>query len=215
MVFEPDETNLTFEANMNVPPENESALYAVGDVTVDHLFVIHDVKVIYFPVEGSEERQMGVCLPKHYNRKKDSWDNVVQLTKEQKKQLDSAVVQDLSRKLQSSLSNMKECTTVRVNFSNSQYFPTVAYADVSYRDMLTVKGVRILDSGQGDLNIIFPANQQKEGTYNSIFGMVSKEHLLMVEDVVRDVFADEYRKKTGKEYEFRSSDSQKTMSKGR
>lgn len=202
-MFEQEENKLEFTANMTILPENNTALYAVGDVTVDRLFVIHDVKVLYFQAEGSEERRLGVCLPRHYNKKKDSWDSVLKLTPEQKEGFEKAVAIDINGKLSSVLSYVNECTKVQIRLSSENFFPTLAYADMTYRNMFTVRGIRLMDPGDGTLGILFPANQQGDGKFNSLLGTVSKEHRGLIDTVISQAFQEEYRKQKGHEYVFK------------
>lgn len=191
---------MEFQANMNILPENKSNLYASGTVTIDSLFVIHNVKVIYLQKEGMDEKQLTICMPRHYNKKTESWDQVVQLTKEQRKDLEKAVIADLSQKIGSSIESPEDYCNIRINICDPALLPTLGYAEVSYRDMLCMKKVRIADGGDGRIQIFLPANRNKDGSYSTLFGMVTSDHQKRFEESIRTKFKEVYREVTGKEF---------------
>lgn len=198
---EETDQKMEFQANMNILPENKSNLYASGTVTIDRLFVIHDVKVIYLQKEGMDEKQLTICMPRHYNKKTESWDQVIQLTKEQRKDLEKAVIADLSQKIGSSIESPEEYCNIQINICDPSLAPTLGYAEVSYRDMLCMKKVRIAEGSDGRIQIFFPANRNKDGSYNTLFGMVTSDHQKRFEESIRTKFKEVYREVTGKEYE--------------
>ena len=195
------EAQMEFQANMNILPENKSNLYASGTVTIDRLFVIHDVKVIYLQKEGMDEKQLTICMPRHYNKKTESWDQVIQLTKEQRKDLEKAVIADLSQKIGSSIESPEEYCSIQINICDPSLAPTLGYAEVSYRDMLCMKKVRIAEGSDGHIQIFLPANRNKDGSYSTLFGMVTSDHQKRFEESIRAKFKEVYREVTGKEFE--------------
>jgi len=196
-----DESKMMFTADLNILPENQSNLYAVGSVTVDHLFVLHDVKVVYLQKEGQEEKQLTVCLPRHYNRKTESWDHVIQLTKEQRKELDTAVISDLKNKIFSNIHSPATYCSIQIHLCEPGLYPTLGYAEISYRDMLCLKKVRIYENAQGQLQVHFPSNRKKDGSYSTLFGMVTSDHQRGLKESVKEKFREVFLTMTGKEYE--------------
>lgn len=193
--------DMTFSANMNILPGETSNLYAVGTVTIDGLFVIRDVKVIYLDKEGFDEKQLTVCLPRHYNKKTESWDCVVQLTKEQRKEMEKAIVMDLNGKFGSSIHDPGEYCDIKINLCSPSMAPTLGYAEVHYRDILCLKKVRITQGSDGKIQIFPPANRNKDGSYSSLFGMVTSELQRSLEDVIREKFKEVYQLLNGREYQ--------------
>lgn len=192
---------LEFTADMNILPENKSNLYAIGTVTIDHLFVLRDVKVIYLEKDGFDEKQLTVCMPRHYNKKTESWDYVVQLTKDQRKEMERAIVADLSDKIGSSIQYPGEYCDIKINLCPPSMAPTLGYAEIHYRNALCLKKVRISEGNDGSLQIFLPANQNKNGSYSTLFGMVTSEHQKGLEDSVREKFREVYLEVTGSKYE--------------
>lgn len=192
---------MEFSADMNILPSNKSNLYAIGTVTIDHLFVIRDVKVIYLEKEGFDEKQLTVCMPRHYNKKTESWDYVVHLTKDQRKEMERAIVTDLSNKIGSSIQYPGEYCDIKINLCSSSMAPTLGYAEIQYRDILCLKKVRIAEGNDGRIQIFLPANRNKDGSYSTLFGMVTSEHQKGLEDSIRDKFREVYLEVTGREYE--------------
>ncbi len=195
-----DDKKMTFTSDLNILPENKSNLYAVGSVTIDHLFVLRDVKIVYLQKEGQEEKQLTVCLPRHYNRKTESWDHVIQLTKEQRKELDIAIIADLKNKIFSNIDSPGNYCDIQINLCEPTLYPTLGYAEISYRDMLSLKKVRIYETAEGNLQVHFPSNKKKDGSYSTLFGMVTSDHQIGLEEAVKDKFQEIYREMTGKEY---------------
>lgn len=192
---------MEFTADMNILPENKSNLYAVGTVTVDHLFVIRDVKAIYLEKEGFDEKQLTVCLPRHYNKKTESWDSIVQLTKDQKKEMEKAVTMDLSNKIRSSIQYPGEYCDIKINLCPTSMAPTLGYAEIHYRDILCLKKVRIARADDGRIQVLCPANRGQDGNYSILYGMVTSEHQKGLEAAIREKFKEVYLKKNGREYQ--------------
>ncbi len=195
-----DHSSISFTADMNILPENDTGLYAVGDVTADDMITITGVKVVFLKDEESGEDRLTVCLPRYHNPAKDSWDTVISLTKEQKKELDAAVVQDIKRKMHTHLSLNETPVSIRINLCEERFLPTVAYAEVSYKESISMKKIRIREGTEGSLQVLFPSNKQKNGTYASCFSMATSELREWMADLVRDAFYKEYASVKGKNY---------------
>lgn len=190
---------LHVKADMNIIPESESGLYAFGSVTVGDLFTIRDVKVVFLKDDDGEDK-LTVCMPRYFNKRKSTWEPVVFLTKDQKAELDKAVIMDIRSKMLISSSTLDDNLHIRTTLVSDSFYPTVGYAELTYQECLTVKHIRISEGENGQLSATFPSNQMKNGTYINLFGMSTGEMQKETLRLITESFHKTYMEKNGREY---------------
>ncbi len=187
------------KADMNIIPENGSGLYAYGTVNIGDMFSIRDVKVVFLKDDDGEDK-LTVCMPRYLNKRKNTWEPVVFLTKDQKAELDRAVITDIKSKMMIHSGSITDNLHIRTTLVGDNYYPTVGYAELTYQECLTVKHIRISAGDNGELQVTFPSNQMKNGTYINLFGMATGEMQKEMVQLVTDSFTKTYKEKHGHEF---------------
>lgn len=135
---------------------NRGRLFAVGDVTIDSLFVIRQVKVFI----TEDKKKYNVVFPKQLKgEKKEPFFRL--LTEEAKEELSKiiwkAFMDELDRldkfereQLEISIVPVKDGRNLR------------AYANMKYHGIMEVKGIRIM-SGKNGLFVSYPSLKTEQG----------------------------------------------------
>lgn len=141
-------------------------LMAIGDVVLDDLFVIHDVKVI------AKGEDYSVFLPRKAGT--NGWSNIVEVTPELYGLIKETVVQDVGRSLIDYSGWKYDMSDVSVQVKVFEKDELRGFATISYKDAFTIKGIQIREK-DGELNVVFPYTKQKDG-YTSIVGPFPYSH---------------------------------------
>ncbi len=139
-------------------------------------------------------------MPRYLNKRKNTWEPVVFLTKDQKAELDKAVIADIKSKMMLHSETLADNLHIRMTLVGDNFYPTVGYAELIYQECLTVKHIRISAGENGELNVTFPSNQMKNGSYVNLFGMATGEMQKETLQLITESFAKAYKEKHGHEF---------------
>lgn len=186
------------KADMTLTDYLSSDLVAVGTVTIENFFAIHNVKVLSLGKEG--EKKLRVVLPNRQNPKTGKWEDVFTIPANIQKQIEKAVTRDVSIKLGSLGSWVKDYLEVDVFLSRKEYWPTVGYATVKLEGAFEVNKVRIVDDQRGGLEVKYPYTKSGTGKYIKLFGGICEEHEQSMDHTIICKFNDVYMKERGEYY---------------
>lgn len=142
------------------------SLMAIGDVVLDDLFVIHDVKVVV------KDDDYKVYLPRKAGT--NGWSNIVEVTPEVYAQIKEAVTLEVGRTFKDFDGWKYDMSDVSVQIKIYEKDELRGFATLEYKGVFTIKGIQIREK-DGELNVIFPYTKQKEG-YAAIVGAFPYKH---------------------------------------
>jgi len=164
---------------------DKGSLLAAGDVTIDGLFTIHGVKVVSFTKENGEAKS-SVLLPRRKLGESD-WRDVLEVTKEVKKEIDLAVSESLYKIAQTDIHKPKVDVSVNVY----QKEDLLGYATVTYENAITIKNIRIYKTKDGaGIRLAFPSNHEN-GEWHSLVEISG----FLFDGVVRSKVQEAYEEK--------------------
>lgn len=194
--------NLNVAAEMHLMKKDNPAVHgliAVGDVTVNDLFIIHNVKVLN--VENDGKSDLAAVLPKRKNAKTGEWENVFHLSSELSGRIKKAAVDDTVKKMgfarEFALSDPPD---VSVTLCREEYWPTLAYASISFGDDFGLHKIRIVDQGERDPWISYPTVKSSSGKYIQLFSGATPVLSGLIDYTVLMEFRKKYETERGKEF---------------
>lgn len=141
-------------------------LVAIGDVTLDEVIKIKQVKVISMIREGKE--MMFVSLPKQKTVKEGKvvWNNVCKtLTPESRNRLEEAVMDSIKNELKKDMKLQPEID-VKIHPVNKGHLK--AYAEIVYDGIFEIGSVKIVE-GKNGLFVSYPSQAAEQGYNNLIY----------------------------------------------
>lgn len=141
-------------------------LVAIGDVTLDEVIKIKQVKVISMIREGKE--MMFVSLPKQKTVKEGKvvWNNVCKtLTPESRNRLEEAVMDSIMNELKKDMKLQPEID-VKIHPVNRGHLK--AYAEIVYDGIFEIGSVKIVE-GKNGLFVSYPSQAAEQGYNNLIY----------------------------------------------
>lgn len=142
------------EARMNLVMKD--SLVAVGDVEIDHLITIHQVKVLAL---DPERKDWKIYLPRRQGT--DGWVNAVSLDdKSLMKQIQEAVFSDIrDRNFGFSRDSIQVTARPCQDRYNSSF---LGYADLCYKNVLHIPNVKVFQA-DGTVRLGWPNAQGRDG----------------------------------------------------
>ena len=151
---------MKIRADMNVIGEDN--LLAVGNVYLDELIVIHDVKVITKKDDDGEDISF-VVMPSR--KKDDSWEKVVWIKdKDLYSQIDKAVMEAVDHAARKDIG----AYDLKVDIRPYVRGDTRAYATLIFNDAVQIENVRIVQAGD-DLKVYYPF-EKRDGVAQNLAG---------------------------------------------
>lgn len=134
----------------------KDSLVAVGDVEIDRLITIHQVKVLAL---DPERKDWKIYLPRRQG--KDGWVNAISLDdKSLMKQIQEAVFADIhKRSVGSVLDDIQVTARPYQDRYNSSF---LGYADISYKNVLKIPNVKVFQAGD-TVRLGWPNAQGRDG----------------------------------------------------
>lgn len=169
---------MKIEANMKII-DNEK-LFAVGDVTIADLFVIHQVKVLKM---GND---YDVFLPRKQGA--DGWRNVVGIT-------DKELLGTIKRKVKEAVTESAQISylpeeSVKIEITPYEKGAIRGYARVNFDDAIEISGIQIREK-EGKLHVVYPYTMQGE----NIQSLISTRNPF-VRESLQQYILEAYQKKT-------------------
>lgn len=141
---------------------NQNNLFAVGDVTIDDLFVIRQVKVV------SNDGEFKVFLPRKATGK--GWNNIIEVTPELYGEIREKVMKEVSRIGKEFKGWAYLYSDIKVQVKPYEDGNLRGFATLTYKDIVTIKGIQIRENEKG-LYLVYPYTKHGEG-YENLIGSV-------------------------------------------
>ena len=146
--------DMSIRADMNIIDRNN--LVAVGDVFLDEMFVIHQVKVVE---KADKDGNMTWFVSLPGKKKGDGWEKIVKIKDpDLRTRINDAVIDETKRARQKDLGGQNLAAEIRLYDKGD----TKAYATVIFNDAVQIENVRICEK-DGKLTVYYPF--EKNGEY--------------------------------------------------
>lgn len=130
---------------------NKGSLVAVGDVVIDNMITLHQVKVLSINHKGSGENKVMVSLPRRQTQ--NGWKNMVGFIKpELKKVIEDAVLQEVWKEAKRPLPQCDWEISVHLYEGKNGL---KGYAAIVNPGVLEITGIQIRES-DGELKVVYP-----------------------------------------------------------
>lgn len=181
--------NNRWNAEMRFVNDAGGSLIAVGDVTLDNVMTIKQVKLMSLRQEDGQMKNV-VCLP----RKKVMldgeavWKNIFDLSPESRRDLELAVYDSVKREVSKGLFLVDERLKISVKV-NPGGGNIKGKATLSYDGMVTISNIHIMQ-GKNGLFVSYPSSKSKTGEYAQLFQPINRYSGEMLGSAILNAYED-------------------------
>jgi DNA-binding cell septation regulator SpoVG len=183
---------------MNLDTAKETDLVAVGDVTIGGCYSIHNVKALNLDRNGKKE--LVAVIPNRKNPKTGEWENLILLSTELSAKVKHAAVEETKRQMDLAIRYpADDDMEIAITLCKEDYWPTVAYATVSFGNEISIKKIRLVEGDTG-LKVCYPTTKSGR-QYIQLFSGATPMHTNLIDYSIILEFQKKYEMEYGVAYQ--------------